>query len=186
MKKYQIIYADPPWSYDFGKSSSRYIEQQYDTMSKDELFNLNVPAICEKDSLLLLWVTFPKLTLAIPLMEAWGFSYRTMLFTWIKKYKKGNTFIGCGYYTRSNPELLLLGKKGKGLKTLNHSISSVLEHTIMNHSKKPPIVRKYIVDLFGDVSRIELFARKPDLLLNTEYYEGWDVWGNEVESDIEL
>jgi N6-adenosine-specific RNA methylase IME4 len=186
MKKYQIIYADPPWSYDFGKSSSRFIEQQYETMSKEQLFALPIKDIAEKDSLLLMWVTFPKLMLAIPVMEAWGFSYRTMLFTWVKKYSNGKNFMGCGYYTRSNPEILLLGKRGKGLKTLSHSINSVLEYPIMRHSKKPPIVRKYIVDLFGDVPRIELFARKEKELIETEYFEGWDVFGNEVEGSIEL
>lgn len=186
MKKYQIIYADPPWSYDFGKSSSRYIEEQYETMSKDDLFGLPIQDISADNSLLLMWVTFPKLMLAVPLMEAWGFSYRTMLFTWVKKYRNGDNFVGCGYYTRSNPEILLLGKKGDGLKTLDHSINSVLEHPIMEHSKKPPIVRKYICDLFGNVPRIELFARKERFLFDKEYFEGWDVWGDQSESDIDL
>lgn len=83
-----------------------------------------------------------------------------------------------GYYTRSNSELCLLGIKGKPLDRLSHSISQILVAPVEKHSKKPAIVRDKIVQLFGDLPRIELFARQKT--------EGWDVWGNEVESDIVL
>lgn len=186
MKKYQIIYADPPWSYDFGQSSSRFIEQQYQTMSIEQLCKLPIKELADDNSLLLIWATFPKLDKTFEVINAWGFSYRTMLFTWVKKFSNGNNFIGCGYYTRSNPEILLLAKRGDGLKTLDHSICSVIEHQVMEHSKKPPIIRKHIASLFGNVPRVELFARKQDELFDTEYFGGWDTWGNECECDIDL
>jgi len=181
-KKYQIIYADPPWPYDFGKSSSRYIEQQYDTLSLKELCNMPVKEIAEDNSLLLIWVTFPKLESVFEVIKSWGFSYRTILFNWVKTYaKNGNLFMGCGYYTRSNSEICLLAKRGKGLKSIVHNINSVVMFPYQGHSKKPEVIRRKIVELFGDLPRIELFARPPkDLLFEDESYKGWDVWGNEV------
>jgi len=187
-KKYQIIYADPPWSYDFGKSSSRFIEQQYNTLTIEELCNLPIKNIANDNSILLIWITFPKLEVVFRVIKSWGFSYRTILFNWIKTYgKNGNIFMGCGYYTRSNSEICLLAKRGKGLKSKVHNINSVIMSPYTKHSEKPREARKKIVELFGDLPRIELFARKPkDVLFEDDNWKGWDVWGNEVESDIEL
>ncbi len=180
-KKYQIIYADPPWFYDFGKSSSRFIESQYDTLTIKELCELPIKDISEDNSVLLIWITFPKLESVFEVINAWGFSYRTILFNWIKTYNSGDIFMGCGYYTRSNPEICLLAKKGKGLKSISHNINSVVISPYTGHSKKPPIIRQKIVELFGDLPRIELFARPPkDRLFEDDSYKGWDLWGNEV------
>jgi site-specific DNA-methyltransferase (adenine-specific) len=185
VKKYKIIYADPPWEYEFSQTHTRAIND-YPTMSMDDICNLKVKDISAEDSVLLMWVTFPKLEQAFPVIKAWGFNYVTNLFSWVKTNPDRSYFWGMGYYTRSNVELCLLAKKGKGVTALVHDIHSVVDHQIMKHSKKPPIIRKNIVRLFGDLPRIELFARKPDLLFDAENYEGWDVWGNEVESDIDL
>src|SRR3990167_94242 len=185
LKKYQIIYADPPWEYEFSHTHSRAIND-YPVMSMEDICKLKVKEIAADDSVLLMWVTFPKLEQAFPVIEAWGFKYVTNLFTWVKPNPDRFYFWGMGYYTRSNAELCFLAKRGGGIRALTHDIHSICDHQIMKHSKKPTIIRKQIVKLFGDLPRIELFARKPDLLFDAENYEGWDVWGNEVESDIEL
>jgi len=104
-------------------------------------------------------------------MKAWGFEYKTVGFTWIKKNKNGGNFFGVGWYTKSNAEVCLIGVKGKAPK-ISNSISSVVETVRERHSKKPDIIRDKIVEFCGDVPRIELFARQET--------EGWDVWGNEV------
>jgi len=180
-KRYSIIYADPAWDYKFGKSSSRYIKNKYNTMTLKEICDLPVINIVEDNSILLIWITFPKLEWVFPVIKAWGFEYRTILFNWVKTYKNGNLFMGCGYYTRSNSEICLLGKRGNGLNRKIHDINSVILSPYTGHSKKPPIIRNKIVNLFGDLPRIELFARPPkDRLFEDESYKGWDLWGNEV------
>ena len=184
-KKYQIVYADPPWSFSAWnpKTAHKYIENQYTTMSEAEIRELPVNKITEKNAALFLWVTFPNLIQGIETIEKWGFVYKTCAFTWVKKNRKANSwFWGMGYYTRSNAELCLLGIKGTPLKRLSHSVHSLIEHPAMKHSKKPPIVREKIVELFGDLPRIEIFARPSQAqLFEDESYRGWDMWGNEVE-----
>lgn len=175
-KKYQIIYADPAWAYQFGKTSSRFVNNKYAVMTKKEVCELPVRRIVADNGVLLLWVTYPKLDWAFDVITAWGFEYKTQAFTWIKTNKKTTSlFWGMGYYTRSNPEVCLLATRGTPLKRLTHSIHSVIMTPIENHSKKPDIVRDKIVELFGDLSRIELFARQKT--------EGWDVWGNEINHE---
>ena len=183
-KKYNIILADPPWHYKFGQSSSRYIINKYDTMNAEDIKKLPVNNVADENSVLLMWTTFPKLKDAIPTIESWGFEYKTNAFTWIKTNKRQNPnqtsflpvdpdlFWGMGYYTRSNAEICLLATKGNPLKRLTHNIHSVVVSPIEEHSKKPNIIRENIVKLFGDLPRIELFAR--------QRAEGWDAWGNEI------
>jgi len=181
-KKYKIIYADPPWSYKVWSKktgSGRSAESHYKTMGKEDIQNLPIKSICEDDCVLFLWVTAPCFLEGIELIEKWGFTYKTLGFNWVKRNKKAHSlFWGMGYYTRANTELCLLATKGKTLKRVSRSVHQVVEDKIMKHSQKPDSVRNRIVELFGDLPRIELFAR--------EKTEGWDVWGNEVESDIEL
>ena len=108
------------------------------------------------------------------MIESWGFSYATCAFTWVKKNRKSDTwFMGCGNYTRANAELCILGTKGSCQKLRkSRSVRQICDAKIERHSKKPDVIRDRIVDLFGDIPRIELFAR------NTT--PGWDVWGNEI------
>lgn len=182
MKKYQIIYADPPWHYRVwpektraGRSASSY----YKTMNKKEIQNLPVQKICANDAVLFLWVTAPCLLEGIELIKKWGFTYKTIGFTWVKRNKVADSwFWGMGYYTRANAELCLLATKGKVLERKSRGVHQIVDDRIMKHSQKPDTVAKRIVELFGDLPRIELFARKK--------IEGWDVWGNETESDIPL
>ena len=174
-KKYNIIYADPPWAFKaWGENGNgRSAERHYPTMNKEDIQNLPIPKICEKDCVLFLWVTAPCLEQGLELIRAWGFIYKTVAFTWIKKNKKSDSlFTGMGYYTRSNAEFCLIATKGKILPRKSHDVHSVVCTHIERHSKKPDEVRKRIVRLFGDIPKIELFAR--------ERSDGWDCWGNEV------
>jgi N6-adenosine-specific RNA methylase IME4 len=181
-KKYQIIYADPPWSYKtYTKGSGNgNVLNHYETMSAVDIQKLKVKDIAERNSVLLMWATMPCLPQAIETMEWWGFSYKTVAFVWVKKNKKSihTNFWGLGHYTRANAELLLLGTKGTGLPRISKSIHQIIETPIEQHSKKPDIVRDKIVQLFGNVTKIELFARQS--------VESWDSWGNEIKSDINL
>lgn len=173
-KKYNIIYADPPWKYNEQKTkASRTVNLQYDTMKTESMYNFPIKQISNNNSVCFMWATYPKLKEALELLEKWGFNYKTVAFTWVKKNKKNdNIFMGMGYYTRSNAEICLLGIKGKPLKRISHNVRQILLSKIEEHSKKPDEVRERIVELFGDLPRIELFAR--------QQVEGWDCWGNEV------
>ena len=183
-KKYNIIYADPAWSYrdytsrevaekNLNNNSRKSVVMKYDVMKTQDLCNLPIKGICAEDCILFMWVTMPKLNECFDLMKSWGFKYSTCGFTWIKKNKKNTltNFWGMGRWTRSNAELCLIGIKGKPQR-VSKSIHSVIETPIEEHSKKPSCVRDKIVELCGDLPRIELFAR--------QYADGWDCWGNEV------
>ena len=180
--KYNIIYADPPWPFKNYSDrwheehkESRWVGKHYGTM---DVLSLPVQQICEPDSVLFLWVTFPTLLLGLEVLSAWGFTYKTNAFTWIKTNKDLSPCTGMGFYTRSNAEICLLGTKGKVLPRQSHSVHSVIMSPREEHSKKPAEVRDRIVQLFGDLPRIELFARRK--------VDGWDSWGNEIDSDITL
>lgn len=195
MEKFKIIYADPPWEYKVWgkKGDGRSAESHYQTQSTDMIAKMNVDSIAEKDSILFMWATMPCLKDALRLGEEWGFTYKTVAFTWIKTNKNNpDPFIGMGYYSRSNAELCLLFTKGKPLKRESKSVKSVVVtgETIVTpigkHSQKPNVVRKRIVELFGDVSRVELFARTREGMFGDVEYEGWSVFGNQVNNSISL
>lgn len=181
-KKYQIIYVDPPWQYKVWskKEKKRSAENHYPTMKIEEIIGLKecIENISDENCILFLWVTFPCLLEGLEVMKQWGFKYKTCGFNWVKRNKKSNTyFFGLGYWTRANSEICLIGTKGT-IKRKSSSVFQIIDTPIEEHSKKPAVVREKIVELVGDLPRIELFAR--------EKTKGWDVWGNEVESDIEL
>jgi len=170
-RKYSMIYADPPWHFWGGGHKNQ--TQHYKTMSMDEIKELPVEALANDDCILFMWVTFPVLKDALEIMERWGFKYSTCGFNWVKKNKSGDGwFFGLGYWTRANSELCLIGTKGSP-KRQSASVSQVLDNPVEGHSKKPDIVRDKIVELMGDIPRIELFARQKT--------KGWDSWGNEVK-----
>ncbi len=147
-------------------------------MSADDICSLPVADIAEDNCVLFLWVTFPNLQESLRVIKAWGFEYRTVAFVWVKRNKKAvNWFMGLGYWTRANAEICLLAVKGKP-KRVSKSVRQIIDSPIEHHSKKPDETRERIVDLMGDLPRIELFARQKT--------DGWEVWGNEVESDIKL
>jgi N6-adenosine-specific RNA methylase IME4 len=176
-KCYGIVYCDCPWQYD--QTGVRgAAELHYPTMNIDELCCLPIKQIAADDCVLFLWATFPKLPEALCVIKAWGFTYKTVGFVWLKQYKKSATWcFGLGFWTRGNVEVCLLATKGhprRKAKDIHQLIVSPREA----HSKKPDEVREKIVALMGDIPRIELFARQTT--------PGWDVWGNEVKSDIEI
>ncbi len=178
-KKYEIIYADPPWEYrqSGGKSGSRGMAKtHYSTMSTEDICDLPVGEIAEKDAACFLWATFPNIGEAIKVMEAWEFRYITAAFVWVKTYaKSGKFFWGMGAYTRANADVCLLGV-APGFRTKeqirSHQVHQIVTAAYEGHSRKPDEVRRRIVELLGNVSRIELFAR--------QRVEGWDAWGDEV------
>lgn len=180
MKKYGIIYADPPWHYRVysKKGAGRSAESHYPTMTIEEIQALPVSELADKDCALFMWITFPLLKESLSVLSAWGFKFKTIAFVWIKQNRKSDSqFWGMGYRTRANAEFCVLATKGKP-KRMAKNVHQVIVSHIEEHSKKPDEARRRIVRLMGDLPRIELFARQKSA--------GWDVWGNEVESDIIL
>lgn len=173
--KYSIIYADPPWFYNGGRTKNHKFNcgarGHYPVMSFEDIYKLPVQNITNENAALFLWCTFPRLKEGIQTIKSWGFEYKTGGFTWVKTNKNNNNpFFGVGYYTKSNAEICLLGIKGK-MKPVSNKVSSVIVSPIQKHSEKPNEARTRIVKLFGDLPRIELFAREETM--------GWDCWGHE-------
>lgn len=177
MKKYNIIYADPPWKYD-DKGCRGAVEKQYNTMTVEQLKKMDISSICAKDSVLFMWATYPMLREAIEVISAWGFEYKSIGFLWVKLNKSGKGFFfGLGRWTRGNTEPCLIAVKGKP-KRISASVSQLVLSPLKRHSEKPAEVRDRIVQLLGDLPRVELFSRQK--------VDGWDSWGNEVECDVEI
>lgn len=174
-KKYNVIYADPPWSYKVWskKGAGRSAESHYPTMSIEAIKALPVSRLAARDCALFLWITFPMLREGWGVMDAWGFTFKTVAFVWVKQCRKSDSiFTGMGYWTRANAEICLLATRGHPKRAARDVKQVILSH-IEEHSKKPDEARRRIEALMGDVPRIELFARQAP--------PGWDVWGNEVE-----
>ena len=170
-KKYNIIYADPAWSYT-GNMMNSSVKDHYETMSINDICNLPVKDICKKDCILFMWVTLPKLDQFMKVIDAWGFTYKSTAFVWAKKNKKSDSFFfGLGRWTRANPEICVLATKGRIIRKSN-KVRQLQVFPIEHHSKKPDQFRNLIIELVGDLPRIELFARNKT--------PGWDCWGNEV------
>ena len=176
-----MIYADPPWSYrDKANAGNRGASHKYSTMSLDSIKNLPVKDLADDNCALFLWVTMPLLPDCLSVIEAWGFKYKTVAFTWVKTHSPSGKFcVGMGNYTRANAEICILATKGK-MPVKSHSVRSLIVSPRREHSQKPDEARDGIVELFGDVPRIELFAR--------QRIEGWHAWGDQVPggNDVEL
>lgn len=173
-KKYNIIYADPPWFYTGWRDGKKSVANHYNLMKTEEIVKMKntINSISEDNCILFIWVTFPCLIDGLNVIKEWGFKYKTCGFTWVKRNKKADTwFVGLGNWTRANAELCLIATKGK-ISRVSKKVSQIIDTHIEKHSKKPSIVREKIVELVGDLPRIELFARQT--------VEGWDCWGNEV------
>ena len=180
--KYKIIYADPPWSYNDTQKSggTAYFgaSVRYPTMNNKDIANLPINDLADKDCVLFMWATSPLLPEALKTIEAWGFKYKTVAFCWIKKTVNGKQVNNMGRWTMGGMELCLLAVKGHPQRKVKN-IKQMFEAIRTKHSQKPFEVRNFITDLMGNnLTKIELFARQKT--------DGWDVWGNEVKSDIEL
>jgi len=174
---YRVIYADPPWSFTTysRKGKGRSAEAHYDCMGLDEIKAMRVPDWAADDCVLFLWVTHPLLPRAFEIITAWGFAYKTVAFTWIKTNKDGTGFpIGCGFWTRANPELCLLATRGRPQR-ISRSVRQLILAPRRAHSQKPEEVYERIEPLVSG-PYLELFARDRRL--------GWASWGLEVETGI--
>lgn len=173
IKKYQIIYADPAWRYDFSPSKSRQIENHYPTMALEDIKNLDVPAA--DNCILYLWVTPPKAEEAMQVMKAWGFLYRTQ---WIWNKEK----MGMGRWFRQQHEMIYIGVKGKMKCPTPRSLLIRSVYTENNHgwehSKKPDYFRDKIMEWYPNLTKLEMFA-----CVQTP---GWDIWGNKLPNDVEI
>lgn len=179
---YRVIYADPPWAYAQRCTTDSFkggVRRHYNVMSTPEICALPVGEIAAKSAMLFMWATFPLLPDALKAVEAWGFEYCTVAFTWVKTNPNdGAPFFGVGYYTKSNAEICLLARRGKAIKPATDTISQIIISPRMEHSRKPDEARRRIEQMYPQCSRVELFARRQS--------PGWDVWGNQVDSTIEL
>jgi N6-adenosine-specific RNA methylase IME4 len=163
-KLYPVLYADPPWRYQFSETRSRQIENHYPTMPHEEIAKMEFPAA--DDAVLFMWATNPKLAEAFVVLAGWGFEYVTNM-VWVKNH------IGMGYFARSRHELLLIARRGSlPVPEPANRPDSVIEAPRLEHSAKPPIVYDLIERMYPGFAKLELFARSER--------EGWDVWGNEV------
>jgi len=189
-KKYDVIYADPPWDYggklQFDKSSKSadkidlgkniFISSanfKYPTVKTKDLKKIPVHEISKNDCLLFMWVTNPHLSQGIELGKAWGFEYKTVGFVWDKMVHNP------GQYTLSYCELCLIFKKGRIPKPRGvRNIKQLIRSKRGKHSEKPIDVLKNIELMFPTQDKIELFARKKP--------ESWDVWGLDVREEYEL
>ena len=139
---------------------------------------LPIREITADDAVLLMWATWPLLPEALQVIEAWGFTYKTIGFLWVKKNKSDcGFFFGLGRWTRGNSEVCLLATRGKPERA-GKAVSQLCFEPLTRHSEKPVEIRHRIVELLGDLPRVELFARTKS--------PGWDSWGNEVENDLAL
>lgn len=199
-KKYQVIYADPPWQYrDTANSGQRGAVHKYPVMDLSDLMQLPVKSLADDNCVLFMWHVPVMPVEALKVLEAWGFKLITMKgFTWVKLYQRFNqtlkklfgadikgltddqitsamlkvTKMGMGNHTRGNTEDCLIAVRGNRYERIDASIKQVVYAPFTKHSRKPDEVRDLIVQLTGDLPRIELFAREPAA--------GWDSWGNEL------
>lgn len=177
-RKYSVIYADPPWSFDVwsGEGKDRSAENHYPTMTQSEIEALPVGDMAADDCALFMWAVMPQLPEALAAIEAWGFEYKTCAFVWVKQTKDEERFAtGMGYWTRANAEICLLATRGSPAR-LNADVHQVILSPRTEHSRKPDEAAARIERLVPG-PYIELFARRPR--------DGWDVWGNQASEAAE-
>lgn len=185
-KLYSIVYADPPWDYKDRKCNGAV---SYRTTATGKLSDLRLKEITEKNAVLIMWVTAPFLEEAFSLIREWGFKYKTCAFTWVKINKNDNQPIcGLGRYTRSSCEWALLATKGKPPARVAKGVRQIIEDygddgevfrlPREGHSVKPAAFRDRVVELFGDLPRLEMYARAAA--------PGWDVYGDQAPDSITI
>jgi N6-adenosine-specific RNA methylase IME4 len=178
---FSIILADPPWAYrDRASAGRRGACYKYPTMPDAALLALPVATRAAPDAALFLWATGPRLPFALTVLAAWGFTFKTVVFVWVKTRKDGSgARLGMGNWTRSNAEVVLLGVRGHPRRLpAATAIPQLVFAPRREHSRKPDAVRERIVALLGDLPRLELFAR--------ERAAGWAAWGLEVPAACDV
>lgn len=164
-EQFPVLYADPPWRYEYAETENRAIENHYPTMPLDEIKALDIPAITTDDCVLFMWATSPKLADSMAVLAAWGFEYKTCAI-WDKQK------IGMGYYFRQQHELLLVATKGNPPAPLPaNRPSSVFSYARGPHSAKPLEVYSLIESMYPEFAKLEMFSRTPR--------NGWSAWGNQ-------
>ena len=183
MTGYSVIYADPAWRFETfsDKGKGRAPEQHYETMTIAEMAALPVASWAERDAALFLWGYQPMLREAFTLIDAWGFTYKTVAYVWVKItggqdrlfYAQDDVRKGLGYHTRASTEQVWLATRGEGYERLSKGEPQAVFAPLREHSRKPDEVAESTVRLVGDVPRLEMFARTRRA--------GWDCWGNETD-----
>lgn len=177
---YKALLADPPWHFEtWGEGGNRNVTSKYSTMSVEKMCALPVGDLAAEDCVLFVWAVWPKLFEAIRVIEAWGFTYKTCAFAWIKADDRQTDFwrddfdvqVGMGYWTRANSEVCLLATRGKP-KRLNADVRQGVIEPRREHSRKPDCVHGRIERLV-EGPYLELFARAQR--------PGWTVWGNQTD-----
>lgn len=165
--RFPLIYADPPWQYDFISVDAWKVENHYPTMPIEEICALPVNDITTKDAILFMWATAPKLADAMNVINAWGFTYKTCA-VWDKEWT------GMGNYFRVQHELLLIATRGSiPPPTTDNRPASIVRHKrSTTHSQKPDVFYDIIETMYPELPKLELFARATR--------EGWKSWGNET------
>lgn len=186
MKKYDLIYIDPPVFYNERNTNNKTkfgggAEKHYPLMKDQELlgFKSFIDQISEDNCIMFMWTTPPRLDFSLELLKHWNFKYKTKAFCWEKINKDGTPRINPGNYTSSNSEDCYIAIKGKNngrFKPHKKMICQIIREPIREHSRKPDIVRKNIELMYPNLKKIEVFAR--------EKFEGWDSWGNEIKFNI--
>jgi len=172
---YGAIYADPPWTFQTWskRGRGRAAERHYKSTSNlDKIKTMPIEKLAADDCALFLWATWPNLDDAREVITAWGFTYKTCAFLWVKETKRGNGLhFGLGYWTRANSEPCLLATRGKP-KRLHADVAQIIMEPVREHSRKPDCARQRIERLVAG-PYVELFARSQ--------CPNWDYWGNETE-----
>lgn len=176
---YSLILADPPWQFnDKCNAGNRGACHKYDVMTVSDIMSLPVNKIAAENCLLAMWWVAAMPQEALDVVRAWGFKVKTMTgFTWHKMSKHGNEHVGMGNWTRANAENCLFAVKGRPQR-VNKGVRQFISARVGSHSQKPVECRTRLVDLMGDVPRLEMFAR--------DTMDGWDYFANELEGGIEL
>lgn len=196
MKKYNVIYIDPPWSYrdKTGRGFIHGAEENYQVMTNADIIALPIKEITQKHCVCFLWATVPLMPEAMDTLKAWGFQYKTMI-TWRKIMS-----MGMGYWFRGQCEHLLLGVKGN-VKAFRQQQANFYESQVFEvdecyqskagkHSQKPhyfrEMINKAVQVSFPEPVKLEMFARTREGLFPHDEYKGWDVYGNQIEGSIDL
>jgi N6-adenosine-specific RNA methylase IME4 len=193
LQKYKIALLDPPYLYDnLQQLDKKRGGIQYPMLSLPELCALPIYKAMEDDSIIVVWATFPKICdtyegkyNVMEMIRAWKYKPVTALFVWIKTNKKGQAiyeetnleeydsyYSGLGRYSNSNAEIAIVARRGKGLERKAKNVKQLIFAPIGNHSEKPREQYNRLDKLYGDVPRIEFFARKQN-----EPPNGWNATG---------
>lgn len=176
--KYPVIYADPPWKYDFAQFGDVAIKG-YPTLTAEEIVNYEIEGILLKDyfdknAVLFLWATNPKLVEALQVMSGWGFEYKTNI-CWDKIKATSSTM---GKWLKGRHELLLIGTKGKlSPPSPDKKIESVYQEEKGAHSKKP----EFFFDLIEGWYMLPEESKYLELFSRNQHSERWEVLGNQIQ-----